>query len=190
VALVPLGAVDPSVLRWLRTQESPASFSLRSGDSELATLRWNRPGGSLATATTASTTWTLKRAGFLAPTILVREAGSSEPVARLSAHFTRHDISVGGGPPYRLRHLTHLVPSWRLTDARGREVLHIEPVPEKRAIEAGAVVVAPDAWGPSVLLLVVLTWYFVVLSWFEDEALEALAPFEGPDAPLARHPPG
>ena len=184
--LVPIESVDPSALRWLRTQESPAAFSLRAGDRELASLRWARPGGSLATAATAGAIWTLKRAGFLQPTILVRQNGVAEPVARLSAHLTRHEISVGGSPAYRLRHLTHLLPSWRLTDAAGREVLHIEPVPEKRAIEAGAVVVAPDAWGPAVLLLAVLAWYFVVLSWFEDEAIEALAPYEGPDAPLPR----
>jgi hypothetical protein len=186
VALVPISSVAPTVLRWVRIQESPASFSLRADDRELAVLTWSRPGGSLATAKTAAGVWTLKRAGFLQPTILVRAEGSTEPIARLSAHLARHEITVGGGPAYRLRHLSHLIPSWRLADASGQEVLHIEPVPEKRALEAGAVVVAPPAWGPTVVLLAVLTWYFVVLSWFEDEALEALAPYEGWDPPLAR----
>ena len=188
MALVPFSTVDPTALRWIRTREQPAAYVLRAGDSDVATLSWERPGGSLASATTAGTTWTLKRAGFLQPTVVVREAGHSEPVARLAAHLSRHEVVVGGGPPYRLRHVSHLLPSWRLTTARGEEVLHVEPVPEHRALEAGAVVVSSRAAGDTTLLLVVLTWYFVVLGWFEDEAIEALAPFEGPDPPL-RHAP-
>ncbi len=186
MALAPFSSVDPSALRWIRTRESPASFSLRAEDREVAVLSWNRAGGSLATATTAGGVWTLKRAGFLQPTILVRSDAATDPVARLSAHLARHEITLGTGPAYRFRHTSHLLPSWRLTGPDGQEVLHIEPVPQKRALEAGAVVVAPSARGPAVLLLIVLTWYFVVLSWFEDEALEALAPYEGPDPPLAR----
>ena len=186
MALVELGSVDATTLRWLRTQEHPAAYSLRAGESEVATLTWARPGGSLATARTAGASWTLKRAGFLQPTILVRQEGAAEPVARLSAHLTRHEIAIGQEPAYRLRHVSHLVPAWRLTTARGEEVLHVEPVAERRSLAAGAVVVPPSAVGPSTLLLVVLTWYFIVLSWFEDEAIEALAPFEGPDPPLAR----
>jgi hypothetical protein len=179
VALVPLASVDPSALEWIRVAESPPSFSLRAGDRELAVLTWSRPEGSLATATTAEGKWTMKRAGFLQPAILVRAEGSTGPIARLSAHLARHEIKVGADPPYRLRHTSHLVPSWRLTDATGREVLHIEPVPEKRALEAGAVLVAPAPARAPTLLLVVLTWYFVVLSWFEDEALEAVESVEG-----------
>jgi hypothetical protein len=186
VVLVPFASVDPSALRWIRTQETPAAFSLRAGDAELATLTWERPGGSLAAARSVDATWTLKRAGFLQPTILVRRGENPQPVARLSAHLARHEITVGDEPAYRLRHVSHLLPAWRLTTFRGEEVLHIEPVPERRSLQGGAVVVAPTAQGPSTLLLVILTWYFVVLSWFEDEAIEALAPYEGPDPPLAR----
>jgi hypothetical protein len=186
VPFVPFAAVDAAALRWVRIQESPASFSLRAEDQELATLTWERPGGSLATARTAETTWTLKRAGFLQPTILVREGARPEPVAQLSAHLARHEITVGRGPGYRLRHATHLLPSWRLTSPQGEEILHVEPVPEHRRLEGGAVVVSSRSGGTPTLLLIVLTWYFVVLSWFEDEAIEALAPYEGPDPPIGR----
>jgi hypothetical protein len=186
VALVPFSSVDPSAMQWLRTADSPVTFSLRSGEKEVATLTWAHPGGSLATARTAETSWTLKRAGFLQPSILVREDEQTTPIARLSAHLARHEINVGDGPAYRLRHVSHLVPSWRLTTSRGEEVLHIEPVPEHRSLRGGAVVVSPEAGKAPTLLLIVLTWYFVVLTWFEDEAIEALAPFEGPDPPISR----
>jgi hypothetical protein len=186
VALVPFSSVDSSALRWIRTQPSPAGYSLRAGEQEVATLSFERSGGSRATARTAEATWTLKRAGFLQPTILVRQDGRPEPVARLSAHLTRHEIVVGRGPGYRLRHVSHLVPAWRLTTDRGEELLHIEPVPEGRALEAGAVIVSEAARAGPTLLLAVVSWYFIVLSWFEDEAIEALAPYEWPDPPLER----
>ncbi len=186
MVLVPFASVDSSALRWIRTRESPAAFSLSAGEQEVATLEWPRAGGSLAAARTAAESWTMKRAGFLQPTILVRVTGEEAPVARLSAHLSRHEITVGAGPGFRLRHASHLVPAWRLTTDQGTEVLHVEPVAEHRALSGGAVVVSPTVGGASTLLLVVLTWYFVVLSWFEDEAIDALTPFEGPDPPIGR----
>jgi len=186
VALVPFGSVDTSVLRWIRTAERPAGFTLGAGDAELATLTWEDTGGSSATARTAGTSWTFRRAGFLRPTILVHEPGRSEPIARVSARLARHEITIAGAPQFRLRHVSHVVPSWRVTTDRGQEVLHLEPVAEKRSLQAGAVIVSSTEAGPATLLLVVLSWYFVVLNWFEDETIEALAPYEGPDPPLER----
>ncbi len=185
MALAPFSSVDPSALAWTRTQESPATFSLHAGDAEIAVLTWAHAHGSLASARTAGASWTLKRAGFLQPTVLVREPDRAGPIARLSAHVAHHEINLGQGPGYRLRRARYLVPAWRLTTDGGQELLHIEPVREGRALRGGAVVVSGKA-GPETLLLVVLSWYFVVLSWFEDEAVETLAPFEGPDPPVAR----
>ena len=189
MALVPFSTVDATALRWNRTGETPTAFTLRAGDQEVATLTWEAAGGSTATARTEGATWTLSRAGFLAPTVVVRLADAPEPVARLSAHLARHEILITGTRPFRLRHVSHLVPAWRLTTDRGEEVLYVEPVPQHRALQGGAVTVSSDVGGPATLLLIVLTWYFVVVSWFEDEAIEALAPYEGPDPPIARGDP-
>ncbi len=184
MAFRPFSEVDRSALRWLRSATSPAAYTLLAGETPVASLTWARPGGSLARARTAERTWTLKRAGFLNPTVLVREEGGTEPIARLTAHLSSHEITLAGAPRYRLRHVSHLLPSWRLTTEGGEEVLHVEPVAEGRALGGGAVVVSSRQDAPETLFLVVLAWYFVALTWFEDEAIEALAPFEGPDAPV------
>ncbi len=184
MALVPFSSVDRTALRWLRTSEAPAEFTLLSGEAEVAKISWARVGGSLATCRTAEATWTLKRAGFLAPSILVRAAPDAPPVARLWAHLRSHEILVRDGPRYRLRHVSHLLPSWKLATDLGKEVLHVEPVAERGSLRGGAVLASEGRDRPEALLLVVLTWYFVVLSWLEDELIEALAPFEGPDAPV------
>ena len=184
MAIASLTTVDRTNLRWLRTREHPTAFSLLSGDSTVATLEWAQRGGSLATARTSSTVWTLKRGGFLNPHITVRVR--EESAARLSVHLNYHQIDVAGGRRYRFHRAGVLIPAWRVSLASGEELLHIEPAREGRHLTAGAVVVAPGAPDlPDLLLLTVLSWYFIVLAWFEDEAVETLAPFEGPDAPEA-----
>ena len=148
----------------------------------MATLEWALGNRSLATLRSASEEWTLKRGGFLNPHVTVRAKETLQ--ARLSVHLNYHQIDVAGGRTYRFHRAGVLVPAWQVTARAGQEVLHVEPVREGRHLSAGAVVVSPDAADlPDLLLLTALSWYFIVLAWFEDEAVETLAPFEGPDAP-------
>jgi hypothetical protein len=182
MTLTPISSVDRSTLRWLRDRDHPDAFSLLSGDATAATLEWQTRGASLATARSTSGDWTLKRGGFLNPHITVR--AGDVVIARLSVHLNYHQIDVLGGRSYRFHRAGVLVPAWQVSSRDGKEILHVEPAREGRHLSAGAVVVAADAMNlPELLLLVVLSWYFIVLAWFEDEAVDTLAPFEGPDAP-------
>jgi hypothetical protein len=181
MVLAPFDSVDATSLRWLRQNEKPLEFDLLAGDRAVATLRWDAATGTLATVQTAQGAWTLKRVGFLNPQVTLRAAGATENLARLSVHWNYHQIEVTGGPAYRFHRAGVLVPAWQVTDASGHEVLHIEPVREGRKLAAGAVIAPPTApKRPEFPLLVVVSWYFIVLAWFEDEAL---VPLEGPDAP-------
>lgn len=156
-------------------------FSLSSDTKAVARLRWQQARGSLASAESADGTWTLKRGGFLNPHVIVRRAGTPGEAARLTVHLNYHRIQVAGGASFRFHRAGVLVPAWKVTTEDGREVLHIEPVREGRKLEGGAVLPASDALDrPELLLLTVLAWYFIVLAWFEDEAL---VPLEGADTP-------
>lgn len=180
----PFASVDTSALRWLRTSTSPAAFELSAGETLLGRLAWARTEGSLATWSSADGATTLKRIGFFHPRVTARIANSSRDVARVSVHLNYHRIELTGGPGYRFHRAGLLVPAWKVTADSGTELAHIEPVREGRALAGGAVVVAPTGARRSELpLLLGLSWYVIVLSWFEDEAL---VPFEGPDAPSAR----
>ena len=184
MAVTPFASVDRSTLRWLRTREHPTAFALLSGDATVATLEWAAKGASLAVFRSANGEWTLKRGGFLNPHVTARSAETT--AARLSVHLNHHQVDFAGGRSYRFHRAGMLVPAWQVTTPGGKDVLHVEPAREGRRLTAGAVVVAPDAVDlPDLLLLVALSWYFIVLAWFEDEAVETLAPFEGPDAPAA-----
>jgi hypothetical protein len=183
MAISPLSAVDRSTLRWLRERERPDAFSLRAGEATVATLEWTQHGNSLATLRSADGEWTLKRGGFLNPHVMLRSA--TGVVARLTVHLNHHQIDVQGGRSYRLHRAGMLIPAWKVSSPNGTELLHVEPAREGRHLSAGAVLVSPAAGDlPDLLLLVALSWYFIVLAWFEDEALETLAPL-GPDAPAA-----
>jgi len=187
MAISPLSAVDRTTLRWLRTRDHPDAFSLLSGEATVATLEWAQRGGSLATLRSATGEWTLKRGGFLNPHITVRFG--EKTLARLSVHFNHHQIDLASGRSYRFHRAGVLVPAWTVTRSAGEELLHLEPVREGRHLVAGAIVVSAAAADlPDLLLLVAISWYFIVLAWFEDEAVETLAPFEGPDSPAARSP--
>lgn len=181
-------AVDRAALRWLRDDGGAVAYTLSAGAAPVGVVRWERHGGAKATAETADGVWLLERVGRLFPHLTVRTAAGAPPVARLSLRLGHHEIEIGGGGVYRLARAGALVPAWRLVDSAGREVAHIEPVPEGRRLAGGAVLAHEVAPPRELLLLVVLSWYLIVLDWFEDEVMEALAPYEGPDAPLRRSP--
>lgn len=190
--LAAFSSVDPSVLRWLRDEENPMAFTLTSGETAIAKLHWARHGGSLASAETSTGTWTLKRGGFLNPHVTVRLTGEESDIARISAHLSSHRIQVRGGATYRFHRAGFLVPAWTISTEDGREILHIEPVRQGRKLEGGAVLSTPEGIRlPDLLLLAVAGWYFIVLAWFEDEALvplegaEYTAPTGGGTAPVS-----
>ena len=179
--LASLDSVDATSLRWLRQSESPLEFDLSSGDRPLARLRWKSGTGTRAAVETSAGTWTLKRVGFLNPEITLRAEGVTVDLARLSVHWNYHRIEVTGGSSFRFHRVGVLIPAWQVTDESGSEVLHIEPVREGRKLVGGAVVAsAASSRLDEFPRLLVLSWYFIVLAWFEDEAL---VPLEGPDLP-------
>ena len=184
--LAPFSSVDPHALRWLRIRESPDEYRLLAQDTPVAVLTWAKHPGSLATVATATDRWTLKRQGFLNPGIGVRPADGSSDIARLSAHWNYHRIDVAGGASYRFHRAGMLVPAWAVETSSGAELVHSEPVRTGHHLEGGAVLVSADGSRlPDALLLIVLSWYFIVLAWFEDTAVETLASLEGPDPPIA-----
>jgi hypothetical protein len=180
-AYVPFESIDRTTLRWLRSGDQPPVFHLKAGDALVAELRWEKDPGSPATAESASGSWILQRGGFLNPHVTARSSTGGRETARLSVHLGYHLIHFGDGSSYRFHRAGLLVPAWQVTTEDRREILHLEPVRKGRLLEAGAVLVDPAAKDlPSLLLLVVLTWHFIVLAWFEDEAL---VPLEGRDLP-------
>ena len=172
MSFVPLAAGKEAELRWVRSAPAKNEFDLLAGDDRLAQLRWSKTAGSLATVEASGTSWTVKRGGFLNPHVTLRAAGGSTDLARVTIHWNQHRIEVPGQGAFPFRRAGLLVPAWEVLGPGSARLAHIEPVREARKLVGGTVEIAPNQLpATTVLLLVVLAWYFIVLAWFEDEAL-------------------
>lgn len=171
--LAPLGSVDLSALRWTRIPGEIHSSVLMADETAIATLEWKKPHGSLAIGQTKEARWSLKRAGFLHAHLTVRREGSEKDVARLVISWRDHRIELSDGSAYDLKRASRLVPAWTISGTTTRTPLvEIEPVREGRRLEGAIYTVAPEGRGlPALPILLILSWYFVVLDWFEDETV-------------------
>lgn len=169
--LRPFSSVDLTALRWVRSTVERHEFLLQSGDVAVARLDFARSVGSLARAATSNDEWSLKRGGFLHPHVSIRRADGTD-IARMEAHLGGGTLRVVGGASYGFRRAGLLVPAWQVLDAEGRPVVHVEPVIERRHLAGGLVQVDPTvAMSPDLPALLVVSWYFIVLAWFEDETI-------------------
>ncbi len=164
---------DMDGLRWTRTGE-PHSYQLKSGTDPVASLHWEGAVESHAAAEAEGAHWTLKRSGFLATVVTVRDTATGEELASLHVHLGSSLLQVVGGATYRWTRTGFWVPAWEFQDTGGQELVDIEPVREGARLDGGLVGVSPAGrTDPNLLLLLVLGWYFIVQAWVEDEAVAA-----------------
>ncbi|MGI0132745.1 MAG: hypothetical protein ACREDK_06620 [Thermoplasmata archaeon] len=162
-------SVDRSTFRWLRREGAPTAFDLLSGDDLVASLTWARTHGTLANGGTASDHFTLKREGFLAPHVLARDPRGGV-IARLDLHL-RSSLLTVGTTSFVLRRKGLLILAWQLATLTGAPLLHIETVAEHGALKGGVVAVEPAARDMGSLpLMLLVSWYYLVQAWFEEEA--------------------
>jgi hypothetical protein len=160
-------------LRWTRSGE-PHSYQLKSGSDPVATLHWERPVETLATAEAEGAIWTLKRTGFLAPTVVIHDRATEKDVAVLHIHLNSSVLQVGGGPTYRWVRTGFWIPAWEFQALGGTELVDFEPVREETRLEGGLIGVSSAGRAdPNLLLMLVAGWYFIVQSWIEDDAVAA-----------------
>ena len=177
MTFAPLDTVDLSTLRWTRLPGPVHQFQLMAGEAILADLTWARPHGSLATGESAQGRFTLKRAGFLHSHLTLRREGSVRDWARLTPAWKEHRIEIGPRAAFDFKRASVLLPAWTVLDPLDRtELIRIEPVREGRRLEGGICEVHPSARKLATLpMVLLLTWYFVVLAWFEDETVSEWA---------------
>lgn len=160
-------------LRWTRGSE-PHSYQLRSGSDPIATLHWDRAVETVATAEAEGMVWTVRRSGFLAPAVTVRDRTTEKELAILHVHLNHSVLQVAGGATYRWTRTGFWVPAWEFQSLTGSELVDFEPVREEAHLEGGLVSVSPEGRkDPNLLLFLVVGWYFIVQSWIEDEAVAA-----------------
>ena len=168
-----LTEADMDGLRWTRTGE-PHSYQLKSGTDPVATLHWEKPVETHATAEAEGAHWSLKRSGFVSPVVTVRDITTGTDLALLHVHLRNSLLQVAGGATYRWTRTGFWIPAWEFQDTGGNELVDFEPVREGSRLDGGLVGVSPAGRAdPNLLLLLVLGWYFIVQSWIEDDTVAA-----------------
>jgi hypothetical protein len=144
-------------------------YQLLVGNQHFATLTWQKGTGSIAAAESSEGRWTLKRRGFLWPGITVRSIATRRDLAVLRAQWRESTIQTVDGKVFRWARSGFKDPSWKVTDSDGRELLSFEPRRRGKHLEGCVVTASPEAGShPSLLLLLILGWYFIVIAWVEE----------------------
>jgi hypothetical protein len=176
-----LSTVAGGPLYWIQPKTFERRFELRAGDGSLvASLRWERACGTLATAVSAEGGWTFKRVGFLNPRVTVREVGGEENVAIYYPKFWGDGVlECPGGRVYQWRSTNFWRNHWCFADADGNVLLCFKPGRGKSRwsdlFKTQAIVdVEPQGQAVAELpLLVLLGWYLMILH--QDDAAAGAA---------------
>jgi hypothetical protein len=156
-------------LRWTDASHAPREYQLRGGEALLATLRWMKLEGSLATAEAGPRRWTFKRSGFLNPKVRIRAEGSATDVAVLSVTSVGEGVLQGPeGRTYLWSTTNFWRSEWGFSGQGGGIVYRLKPSFASRRL-AAEVEIEPAAVSlPDLELVVLLGWYLLVL--MSDEA--------------------
>jgi hypothetical protein len=175
--LVPL---DPTrnALRWTQPDLHQLLFELVDGDRTVARLRIERPAGTLATGETAAAAWTFKRVGFLTPRVTARSQGASTDVGLFTPGWGGGgSFTLAGGRTLRWTPGSPFGPGSQIVRPDGlilavtHPVRHGPSVRDLFRIEAD-VEVLHAAWHEADLpLLLVWTWYLMILAHHEETTL-------------------
>lgn len=163
------GLAGPLV--WKQDAARQRRYALRAGEELIAELDFLKTFGTLARGLSATGAWTLKRTGFLSPVVTARREGEDEDCALYHPNFSasQGQLRLSSGEAFEFRMAGVWSRSAILVDNDRREVIRIHL---KSEFSAGASVEVRLPETPGMDLLLLLTWYVLVLQ-SQDEALRA-----------------
>lgn len=160
-------------LEWSQP-ETRRFYQLTLNGGTIATLRFEKSIGSLATGECGSSKWTFKRSGFLSPRVSVREAGSETDLAIFTPGWTgRGWLVLNSGRRYQLRPTKFWGTEWAFEAEDGSAAITLSG-PHGLFKHGGYARVAPSAAAlPETPVMLLLIWYLRILM-NEDGAAAAV----------------
>jgi hypothetical protein len=164
--------LDDGEFEWLQLESRPRVYRLARNEDELATLKFEKCSGSLATAKFGLKEWTFKRTGFLSPKVSIREVGSETDLAIFSPSWSGGgSLTFLSGQRYRLRQTNFWGTEWAFETEDGSPAVVLSG-PHGGFKQSGEIRVAQSAAStPETPLLILLIWYLRVL--MSDDAVVA-----------------
>ena len=166
-ALSSMTESSPTSLSWKGTGELESQ--LMAGGVVVATLRWAKGWGTLATGESIEGKWTFKRAGRLTSKITVNAQGSGAVSATFKAAWRGGGvIELPTGRTFRFSPKGFWRSEWILTDASQRRLLTMRPNFAWKRAEASVKVEGGALEIRELPLLAILCWYAVLLVSHDD----------------------
>lgn len=151
-------------LRWFHPQPTERYHELQGPEGKLASIRWAKERGTLATAQWGSQTWTFKRFGFLHPKVTIRQPHSEANIGRFDPDASGGGVlRLAGGLEYRLV-ANFWRGEWRWTDPAGNDLVEFKrdfSVAEKN--EGHITWLADGVDAERYHLVTLLGWYIVIM---------------------------
>jgi|AGTN01.2.fsa_nt_gi hypothetical protein len=153
-------------LKWVQPDANKRSFELQSGNGDLiATLAWEKPFGTLATAQAAEGTWSFKRVGFFNNRVTIRTPGSESDLAVFRPGWGYEGTLESPGRTYRWKNIKFFGGKWGFLGPDGAEYVSFEYTGGMDSLLKiqGSVSLLPGApVGRDMPLLLALGWYIMV----------------------------
>ncbi len=163
-------------MQWIQPRAMVRHHELWSAQELYASLDWVQLLGSLAEASTADGTFTLKRGGFLLPYVTIREKGSDADLAVLSMGMFRHGtLEFPNGRKISLLSTRFWRLEWDLVDENGLTLCTISMNPTILKHSADVTISEIARRDRDLLLMVVIGWYTMVLVQQERAAASSSA---------------
>lgn len=175
-------SLNPGEFEWSQPEAFRRLYQLTNqltGDGQAAgTLRFEKLGGSLATAQYGADFWTLKRTGFLSPRILIRQSGSEQDFAVFTPTWTGGGwlvfcLGCDSGRRYQLRSKNFWATEWAFEAEDGTPAVLLTGPSGFLKHGGHATVTEFGASLAEAPLLILLIWYLRVLM-SEDAAVVAI----------------
>ena len=159
---------------WRQPEAFRRFHELLADGNTVASLRFEKSCGTLATATYGDTRWTFKRSGFWSPSVSVREAGSDYDLAVFTPRWTGGgELAFTNGRRFQLRSVSFWGGEWAFETEEGSEVVSVHgPHGMVRACGEASLGL-PAGSIPETPVLLLLIWYLRLL--MQEDASAATA---------------
>jgi len=151
-------------LEWRQPEALRRFYQLTLDGREIATLRFEKSCGSLATGECGPAKWTFKRTGFLSPKISVRGAGSETDLALFTPGWMGTGwVVFSSGRRYHLRHTNFWGTEWAFEGEDGTAAIALSGNQGLFKKGAAATVGQAAASLPETPVMLLMIWYLRVL---------------------------
>jgi len=164
----PLASAAPLI--WTQSKSMSRQYQLKSGDTLIGNLGFEKASGSRASAEVTSQRWTFKREGFFHPRVTVRVPDSDVNVAVFHPQWSSGgNLDFPDGHQLRWRCTNFWGSHWAFVHADNRPSILFRHHEGILKASAELEIDPADTSLPDLPLLVVLGWYLIILS-AEDAA--------------------